>query len=137
MARIDVAEEICQSIDIILQERLRSLPYDKTIIATVTDNSKATKGIYTLSSDTNSKFTAYSERSDWKIDDKVYVRIPQGDYGAQKVIVGAYIYTETSSYINFLNDRENGFYTRLQGVNLIPKHKSLNYNNNDFLTSIY
>jgi hypothetical protein len=50
---------ICQSIDTIITERLRSMNFDTTLTCTIEDDSKAEEGIYTVS-DGSVKFTAYS-----------------------------------------------------------------------------
>ena len=78
---------ICQSIDTIVTERLRTINFDTTLTCTIEDNSKATNGIYTVN-DGSVKFTAYSTDPSFKIGDSVYVQIPNNDFSEQKIIVG-------------------------------------------------
>lgn len=87
----DISEQLFEAIDAIVMERIRVLKYDKTVIATIIEDDKAQYGKYKVSTDDNITFYAYADTSQYVIHDKVYVRIPEGDYTKQKVITGLYI----------------------------------------------
>jgi hypothetical protein len=70
-----------------VHHRLRDQKFDETIICTVTDTSKASRGLYVVS-DGTIKFDAYSELTDYKVDEAVRVNIPKGDYSQKKYIIG-------------------------------------------------
>lgn len=93
------SEALFQSIDTIVSERVRHLPYDRTIVATITNNDDAQSGKYEVTTDNNTSFYAYSSSPNYNIKEKVYVRIPDGDYTKQKVIVDKYIAEYDSSII--------------------------------------
>ena len=54
--------KLFNAIDTIVQKRIESLPYDKTIIATIEDASKASEGQYVVN-DGVTTFLAYSENT--------------------------------------------------------------------------
>lgn len=87
----DISEQLFQAIDAIVMERIRVLKYDKTVIATIVENDKARFGKYKVTTDDNITFYAYAETSKYILHEKVYVRIPEGDYTKQKIITGRYI----------------------------------------------
>ena len=87
----ELSEQLFEAIDAIVKERLRHLDFDKTIIATITDTSKSLYGRYQVTTDSNIIFTAYADITSYNLGDKVYIRIPGGDYTKQKVITGRYI----------------------------------------------
>ena len=101
--RMEALENLFKAIDIIAQERLTGLGYDKTIKATIVDDSNADKGEYIVS-DGSSKFTAYSDVK-YSVDTVVYVIIPQGDYDNTKLIVGKY--TDKNSTYNYANPSDD------------------------------
>ena len=84
---MDYVENLLQSIDQVVYHRLRDQKFDETIICTVTDTSKASRGLYVVS-DGTIKFDAYSELTDYKVDEAVRVNIPKGDYSQKKYIIG-------------------------------------------------
>ena len=43
---IDIAEQICQAVDQIVNERIKSINYDTTIIATIIENKDAKNNKY-------------------------------------------------------------------------------------------
>lgn len=99
----EAMENLFKAIDIITQERLTNLGYDKTIKATITDDSNADKGEYTVS-DGSSDFIAYSNVK-YSVDTIVYVIIPQGDYDNTKLIVGKY--TDENSTYNYVSPSDD------------------------------
>lgn len=84
---MDYVENLLQSIDQVVYHRLRDQKFDETIICTVTDTSKASRGLYVVS-DGTIKFDAYSEVTNYKVDEAVRVNIPKGDYSQKKYIIG-------------------------------------------------
>ena len=88
---IEITEQLFEAIDAIVQERIRTLPYDKTVIATITSISGQNYGKYQVTTDDNITFYAFSDVTTYNIGDKVYVRIPQNDYTKQKVITERYV----------------------------------------------
>jgi hypothetical protein len=64
----------------VVDGKLNNITYDKTIICTIVDTSKKDEGYYTVVTEENVKFDAISESNQYRIDDQVYVTIPQGDY---------------------------------------------------------
>lgn len=89
-----IAENIFQSVDTILAQRLSHLPYDQTIICEITDTTNAAAGRYlakTIGGSNDVSFTVYSDKTDYEVGQKVYVRVPFGDLTEQKVITGSYV----------------------------------------------
>jgi len=76
----DYTEALFKSIDTIVNERIKNLPYDRTIVATITNNDNAATGKYEVTTDTAIRFTAYSSNPNYNKNERVYVRIPEGDY---------------------------------------------------------
>ena len=62
---VENLDKLFTAVDTIIQKRIENLPYDKTIIATITDASKAEEGCYTVD-DGTSTFLAYSENTDYR-----------------------------------------------------------------------
>ena len=87
----DISEQLFEAIDAIVMERIRVLKYDKTVVATIIENTEAPYGKYKVTTDNNITFYAYASTSKYELQEKVYVRIPEGDYTKQKIITGYYI----------------------------------------------
>lgn len=88
---IEMTTQLFEAIDAIIKERLRILPYDKMVIATIVDNTYAEHYKYKVTTDDNITFDAYSDVKTYTIGTRVYVRIPQGDYTQQKVITQQWV----------------------------------------------
>lgn len=110
-----MTQQLFKAIDAIVNERIRELPYDKTIVATIADITSANKGKYIVTTDSNITFDAYSENTSYHLNDRVYIRIPENNYSKQKIITGKYISdtnkiklkdinTSTTDSINLTND---------------------------------
>ena len=82
----DYGEILCQAVDTILSERLKSVSFDSTILCTIVDDSRRLEGIYTVSNG-SAKFDAYSQINTYRKNNNVYVQIPGGDFDQQKFIV--------------------------------------------------
>ena len=91
LTNIEMTEQLFEAMDAIITERLRTLPYDKTLVATITDNSKANHYKYQVTTDDNIQFDAYSSVTNYEVGTRVYVRIPQGDYTKQKMITELWV----------------------------------------------
>ena len=89
--RNEIVQQLFEAIDAIITKRLENVQFDKTIVGTITDNSRASYGRYQVTTDNNIRFTAYSDIVTYEIGDKVYIRIPDNDYTKQKVIIDKYI----------------------------------------------
>lgn len=85
-ANIDYQDTLFQSIDTIVSARIANLPYDQTIECYITNNSQADKGIYKVKYQ-NAEFEAVSDNTEYKIDERVYVQVPQGDFDQDKIII--------------------------------------------------
>ncbi len=83
-----ITENILESITTLVQAEVKKISYDRTLIFTITDDSHKTDGYYTVSDDEKT-FDAFSSE-EYKIGDKVYVTIPEGDYENNKIIVSKY-----------------------------------------------
>jgi hypothetical protein len=60
--KIDYTQELFGAIDMIVENRIRNIPIDKTIVCTIIDNTFAkNEGKYTVS-DGEVRFEAYSEK---------------------------------------------------------------------------
>lgn len=101
----DAMENLFKAIDIITAERLQNLGYDKTIKATIIDDSKSAHGQYELT-DGSSTFTAYAADVLYKKDMTVYVIIPEGDYNNQLLIVGK-CSNKGDAYYNYANPSDD------------------------------
>lgn len=100
---VDYSEILMQSMDVLVNKRLSDLQFDKTIICTIVDASNAEKGEYEVT-DGATTFTAYSKDVTFKEEDSVYITIPNGDYGNQKLIVGKHVgQGESLTYISPLD----------------------------------
>ena len=95
---IDYADIICQAVDEIVSKRLEGIKYDNTILCTIVDDSKAKAGEYTVT-DGATKFIAYAALTDYKINDVVYVTIPNNDHREQKIIIGKQVTNDTTPFI--------------------------------------
>ena len=84
---VDYQEQLLEAIRIVAEKQVKSVSFDKTIEAVITDASRASDGVYVVSTG-DAKFDAYSTETNYKNNDAVMVTIPQGDYSKQKIIVG-------------------------------------------------
>ena len=102
------SEQIFQSVDTIISQRLNEVSFDKTEICEIISIDKKTVGKY-LVSNGSLKYEAYSddENREYKVGTKVYVRINNGDYSLRKTITGSYtadeipknLYTNPFNYL--------------------------------------
>ena len=102
MASTSISEALQNALpafDLLVSKRLNSLTFDKTIVATVVDNSYADTGYY-ICTDGTSKFDAYYDSTDIKFPNGtvVYVTVPQNNFANDKIIVGRYVSDDTEYF---------------------------------------
>ena len=95
---VDYADIICQAVDEIVSKRLESINYDNTITCSVVDITNAKEGSYTVT-DGSINFTAYSVSTEYKVNDVVYVTVPNNDFTKQKIIIGKQVTNDTTPFI--------------------------------------
>lgn len=83
----NISEQLLQAMDIITEEKLRQLKYDKTIQATVYSIVDVDTGEYKVRYNGNI-FSAFSEDTSksYSIKDVVYVKVPEGSFSNKKLI---------------------------------------------------
>lgn len=83
----NISEQLLEAMDIITEERLRQLKYDKTIQATVYSIVDVDTGEYKVRYNGNI-FSAFSEDTSksYSIKDAVYVKVPEGNFSNKKLI---------------------------------------------------
>lgn len=89
MENKDYGEIFCQAVDEIVGQRLEAVKFDQTILCTIVDDSWRDTGKYTVTNNGGTtKFEAFSENTDYRNNNNVYVQIPNGDWDQQKIIIG-------------------------------------------------
>lgn len=83
----NISEQLLQAMDIITEEKLKQLKYDKTIQATVYSIVDVDAGEYKVRYNGNI-FSAFSEDTSksYSIKDVVYVKVPEGNFSNKKLI---------------------------------------------------
>lgn len=99
-------EQLFGAIDIIVEQRLQDVNFDKTIICTIVDDSDKANGCYVVS-DGTIKFKAYVSDSTYRNNDQVRVSILNGDFSEKKFITGRYTGNEDSSPITYRSPLES------------------------------
>ena len=99
-------EQLFQSIDIILTQRLQDVHFDKTIICTIVDDSDKKNGCYIVS-DGTIKFKAYVSDATYRKDDQVRVSVLNGDFSEKKFITGRYTGNEDTTPITYKSPLES------------------------------
>ena len=99
-------EQLFGAIDIIVEQRLQDVNFDKTIICTIVDDSDKANGCYIVS-DGTIRFKAYVSDSTYKNDDQVRVSVLNGDFSEKKFITGRYTGDENSSPITYKSPLES------------------------------
>ncbi len=92
-------EKILQAMNIIASDLISSIPYDKTIVCTITDDQYAAEGKYSVTNG-ETVFDAYTSDTTLKKNTSVYVTIPEGKFENQKMIIGKRT-AETDKPYNF------------------------------------
>lgn len=83
----NISEQLLQAIDILTDEKVSKLQYDKTIQATIYRIENVDEGEYKVRYNGNI-FSAYSSdlSKTYKVDDSVYVTVPEGNFSNRKLI---------------------------------------------------
>lgn len=90
-------DKLFTAVDTIVSKRIENLPYDKTITATITNIDHADEGAYIVDDGTTT-FAAYSENTDYQLNQQVYVNVPQGDYQKNRIIIGKYFPNDDNKF---------------------------------------
>ena len=98
MLNTDYTENLFRSIDTIIAERIRRLPYDTTQIVKIIDNIGAANGIYKVSPDDQFEEIVYSDNPTYQIGDKVYLTRIAGS--ERRFIIGMFQRNDNKSRIN-------------------------------------
>lgn len=93
-------EQIFGAIDVILNQRLQDVSFDKTIICTIVDDSDKKNGHYIVT-DGTIKFDAYTSDASYRNDEQVRVSVLNGDLTEKKFISGKYVADEDSQPISY------------------------------------
>ena len=101
----NISNSILQSIDIVLQERIKELAFDKTLICTIIDDRDKKNGKYQVT-DGSIKFWAYSSVDTYSKDEQVRVSVANGDMTQDKYIIGKYIANNDVKPISFVSPLE-------------------------------
>ena len=102
MANKDYNEIWLEAMDLLIHNRLATLTYDKTIKCKVIEL-KAEK-IYQVEEESSLRYTAQVlSDSTYNPGDMVYVLVPNGDYSAQKIILGKCKVEDVNSPINYIS----------------------------------
>ena len=89
----NIGEILCEAVDTIVSKRLQDLNYNITQTCIIVDNTQKKIGKYSVRYD-SLIFDAYSTDTTLKVNDKVSVLIPNGDYNEQKIILNKIIQNE-------------------------------------------
>ena len=90
------------AIDTVVGERLKQVAYDKTIICTIIDDSRAKNGEYRVT-DGSVKFWAKCENTNYRADEQVRVSIPNNDTTQEKFIIGKYVKDNNTTPITYMS----------------------------------
>ena len=96
----DIGENICQAVDQIINSRISKVNFNSAQTCKVINADKAAQGIYTVSNQ-YTDFIAYSTDTTYKVDDIVYVLIPNNDMSEQKIIFSKKIIEENGQPITY------------------------------------
>ena len=94
----DYAQMLLEGIDVLIKERLKSINFDATVKCIVTNAKYAAEGQYEVSNG-SATFMAYSDNTEYKVDDSVLVIIPNNDYSNQKYILGKDTSNSSTPYV--------------------------------------
>lgn len=98
MEENDYVENLFRSIDTIIAERVKQLPYDTTQIVEIIDANNAANGIYKVSPDGQYKEVVYSDNPTYELGDKVYLLHIAGS--ERRFIIGLYMRNDGRTRIN-------------------------------------
>ena len=94
MQEDDYVENLFRSIDTIIAERIKNLPYDITEIVEIIDDKNSQNGIYKVSPNNQFEETVYSDNPTYQNGDKVYLLRVAGT--ERRFIIGLYLRKDES-----------------------------------------
>lgn len=111
----EIIQVLLESISQITEAKLENLPYDKTLVCTIVDDSQKKDSIYTVQKDSvKFKVRAAGDRT-YSVNQQVYVKVPLGDMSSDdKYIEGIYA-ADAENILNLVTARDR----LIQGDNLI------------------
>ena len=104
MQESDYTENLFRSIDTIIAERVRRLPYDITEIVEVIDARNAANGIYKVSPNNQFEEIVYSDNPTYEVGDKVYLLRVAGT--ERRFIIGLYLRHDSGGRINRIFEKK-------------------------------
>ena len=96
---VDITENLFDAIQTIVDKTIEESSFNKTVQATILDNSEAEEGKY-LVSDGSVTFSAYSQDKTYNINDSVYILLMNGDFSGQKIILGKELKQKQDTFIS-------------------------------------
>ena len=85
----DMLDALNEAMEIHAQNAIKGLSFNKTELAEVVDITRRDEGWYIVWNG-STRYLAFSENTSYKMGMKVYVNIPNNDFGSQKTIIGQY-----------------------------------------------
>lgn len=87
----NITEQVLQAVDIVVDEKISQLKYDKTVQAQICDIINLDTGEYKVRYSGNI-FSAFANNLEdtYKIKDEVYVTIPEDNFSNKKIIIGPF-----------------------------------------------
>lgn len=116
----ELTETLLEAVDTIIGARLSQLPYDKTIVCTIMDDSQRGIGKYRVSADEVNLFTAYADPDiEYFKGTQVYVKILNNNVSVSRIITGKYV-TASEAYTS-ATGLYGTFYPYLKGDAVISR----------------
>ena len=131
-------DKLLEAMSIISSQLISSIPYDKTITCTIINDEEKDKGKYKVTNG-EATFDAYSSDTKLKVDDVVYVTIPEGNYDNQKIIQGKKTSKEEKPFVfttpfDTILDLTDNLITNKANEGYISETKSSLIANNGYIT---
>lgn len=131
-------DKLLEAMSIISSQLISSIPYDKTITCTIINDEEKDKGKYKVTNG-EATFDAYSSDTKLKVDDVVYVTIPEGNYDNQKIIQGKKTSKEEKPFVfttpfDTILDLTDNLITNKANEGYIFETKSSLIANNGYIT---
>ncbi len=126
----NISEQLLQAMDVLVDNKISKLEYDKTIKAKITEIVNLDAGEYKVRYSGNI-FSAFANdlKTAYKVDDSVYVVVPEGNFSGKKLITS--LVSASSLSYNQLMALQNAVFEvspefdTLYGGNLYQKNEEL------------
>lgn len=111
MSDINYSEVLFQSIDQIVEERLKQVQYDRTIVCEIIEAYPDENRYWVNCEGLKLEVSSIDPKKTYSINSMVYVLVPNGNYENTKVIIGGYSTkdiekkTYNNSYDNFISNQ--------------------------------